>query len=294
MKIAIIGGGAIGLLFAYYLNEHHNVRIYVRNISQAKRLNAEGLIFERDGKTVAAPIHAKLISEWAGEEELTIIAVKQYSIPDIVGRIQKTCPIRPLSLLFLQNGMGHLKWIKTIQAEQIFVGSVEHGALKAGIDAVKHTGIGVTKLAAIKGDAAFLQKISEPESNDFPFVFHDNYKEMLTEKLIVNSIINPLTAVLRVRNGELLENEFYYRLFLKLFDEICTIIEVTDKEAALIHVKKVCRTTGNNQSSMLKDIEEGRPTEIDAILGYILEEANNRKLAAPYSESLYCLIKGKE
>lgn len=45
---------------------------------------------------------------------------------------------------------------------------------------------------------------------------------------------------------------------------------------------------------MLKDIEEGRETEIDAILGYILKEAEMKKMSAPYTESLYCQIKGRE
>lgn len=294
MKIAIIGGGAIGLLFAHYLNEHHNVQVYVRNKSQADRLRSQGLKFERDGKRFNHPIQASLFSEWKGEEDLTIVSVKQYSIPEVVSSMKKMSQGRHLSLLFLQNGMGHLKWIQNLQADHLFVGSVEHGALKAETGTVLHTGIGVTKLAAIKGDLTFLKAISESASNYFPFVFNQNYKGMLIEKLIVNSVINPLTAVLHVRNGELLENQYYYRLFIKLFDEVSTILDIPDKEAAFNHVKKICRDTGNNRSSMLKDIEEGRHTEIDSILGYILEEADRKKMEAPYSLCLYCLVKGKE
>lgn len=294
MKIAIIGGGAIGLLFAHYLNEHHNVQVYVRNKSQADRLRSQGLKFERDGKRFNHPIQASLFSEWKGEEDLTIVAVKQYSIPEVVCSMKKMSHGRNLSLLFLQNGMGHLKWIQSLEADHLFVGSVEHGALKVESETVIHTGIGVTKLAAIKGDLTFLQAISEPALNYFPFVFKQDYNGMLIEKLIVNSVINPLTAVLRVRNGELLENQYYYRLFLKLFGEVSTILDIYDKKTALNHVKMVCRDTGNNRSSMLKDIEEGRHTEIDAILGYILEEADRKKMVAPYSLCLYCLVKGKE
>ncbi|GLB61216.1 2-dehydropantoate 2-reductase [Cytobacillus sp. NCCP-133] len=294
MKIAIIGGGAIGLLFANYLSEHHDIRIYVRSSSQAIKLRSQGLTFVRDGKQNKSLVKAELFSGWKGEEELTIIAVKQYSIPDVVSSIQKVNPVRPLSMLFLQNGMEHLKWISNIQTKRLFVGSVEHGALKIGPDTVEHTGVGVTKLAAIKGDAAFLKAISEPEFDHFPFVFRDDYRKMLAEKLIVNSVINPLTAVLRVRNGELLDNQYYFRLFLNLFEEASMVLGLSNKEAALEHVKSVCKSTGNNRSSMLKDIEAGRPTEIDAILGYILKEANDRKMAVPYSESLYCLVKGKE
>ncbi|MCS0787331.1 2-dehydropantoate 2-reductase [Cytobacillus firmus] len=294
MKIAIIGGGAIGLLFAHYLNENHEVRVYIRNCTQLQKLRKKGLTTERNGIRNNAPVNAFHFKEWKGEEDLTIIAVKQYSIPEAVKDLMEMNTGKCGSFLFLQNGMGHLKWAEMLEAENIYVGSVEHGALKPEPDIVLHTGIGVTKVAALKGDVEYLSKISDSASCYFPFKFAENHLEMLIEKLIVNCVINPLTAVLRVRNGELLANKFYYQLFLRLFDEVSGILGIPDKAGALTHVKSVCEETEMNRSSMLKDIEEGRETEIDAILGYILEEAEKKKMSAPYSESLYCQIKGRE
>lgn len=294
MKIAIIGGGAVGLLFAHYLNENHDVRIYVRNSIQLNKLHKNGLTIERNGIRSSTRVKSCHFSEWKGEEDLTIVAVKQYSIPDLTIDLLKMDACKSGSFLFLQNGMGHLKWAEMLKADNLFVGSVEHGALKTAPDTVIHTGVGVTKVAALKGDMDFLKKISDSSSCFFPFVFAGDYLEMLIQKLIVNSLINPLTAVLRVRNGELLSNKYYYQLFLKLFDEVSAILNIPDKASALSHVKSVCEETGMNRSSMLKDIEEGRETEIDAILGYILKEAEMKKISAPYTESLYCQIKGRE
>jgi 2-dehydropantoate 2-reductase len=62
----------------------------------------------------------------------------------------------------------------------------------------------------------------------------------------------------------------------------------------LEQVLKICKNTANNRSSMLKDIEAGRLTEIEAILGYLLDEAAKQKKHAPQIETLYYLIKGKE
>ncbi|MBG9550202.1 2-dehydropantoate 2-reductase [Cytobacillus firmus] len=293
MRIAIIGGGAVGLLFAHYLNENHEVLVYVRNLPQLQKLRKNGLTIERNGVRSNTRVKACQFSEWKGEEDLTIVAVKQYSIPELAGEILKMNAGKS-AFLFLQNGMGHLKWAEMLKADNLFVGSVEHGALKTEPDTVLHTGIGVTKVAALKGDVEFLKKISDSASCYFPFIFVRNHLEMLIQKLIVNSLINPLTAVLRVRNGELLSNKYYYRLFLKLFDEVSAILNIPDKASALSHVKSVCEETGMNRSSMLKDIEEGRETEIDAILGYILKEAEMKKISAPYTESLYCQIKGRE
>lgn len=294
MKIAIIGGGAVGLLFAHYLNENHEVIVYVRNSGQLEKLCKNGLTLEREGFHSNTRVKTYHFKEWKGEEDLTIIAVKQYSIPELTGDLLRMNAGKSGSFLFLQNGMGHLKWAEKLEADNLFAGSVEHGALKTEPDTVLHTGIGVTKVAAIKGDISFLEKLSCSASGYFPFVFVRDHLEMLIQKLIVNSLINPLTAVLRVRNGELLTNKYYYRLFLKLFDEVSAILNIKDKASALNHVKRVCKETGENKSSMLKDIEEGRETEIDAILGYIVNEAEMKKMSAPYTESLYCQIKGRE
>ncbi|MCM3706157.1 MULTISPECIES: 2-dehydropantoate 2-reductase [Cytobacillus] len=294
MKIAIIGGGAVGLLFAHYLNENHDVLIYVRNSNQLNMLRKNGLTIGRNGILFNTRVKACHFSEWKGEEDLTIIAVKQYSIPELTKDLMRMNACKSGSFLFLQNGMGHLKWAEMLEADNLFVGSVEHGALKTEADTVLHTGIGVTKVAALKGELDFLREISISVSCFFPFTFLGDHLEMLIQKLIVNSLINPLTAVLRVRNGELLSNKYYYQLFLKLFDEVSAILDITDKTAALSHVKSICEETAMNRSSMLKDIEEGRETEIDAILGYILKEAEMKKISAPYTESLYCQIKGRE
>lgn len=57
---------------------------------------------------------------------------------------------------------------------------------------------------------------------------------------------------------------------------------------------EVIGKTTLNKSSMLKDMEAGRPTEIDAILGYIIEEAKKKKQSVPIANAVYLMIKGKE
>lgn len=67
MRIAIIGGGAIGLLFAHYLNENHEVRVYIRNDSQLQKLRIKGLTIERKGILSNAPVNAFHFKEWKGK-----------------------------------------------------------------------------------------------------------------------------------------------------------------------------------------------------------------------------------
>ena len=63
MRIGIIGGGAIGLLFANYLSEKHDVTIYTRTQEQAELLNRDGLNFIVDGQVQTKKVKANQISE---------------------------------------------------------------------------------------------------------------------------------------------------------------------------------------------------------------------------------------
>lgn len=56
----------------------------------------------------------------------------------------------------------------------------------------------------------------------------------------------------------------------------------------------VCETTSSNTSSMLADVKENRETEIDAIIGYAIEEARKQRKQVPTLQFLYNSIKGLE
>ena len=136
MRIGIIGGGAIGLLYANYLREKHDVTIFTRTQEQAELLNRDGLNFIVNGQVQTKKVKANQISEAVTNEELLIVTVKQYHLSDLYPSIKNvTSP-----LLFLQNGYGHIEFLKTLNSRSIFVGVIEHGALKHNQNTVEHTG----------------------------------------------------------------------------------------------------------------------------------------------------------
>lgn len=293
MQIGIIGGGAIGLLFASYLHNDFSVTLYTRTSEQAVELNKYGLILQRDSKKVISMVKALPISDWEGVEELSIIAVKQYQLPAIFDRITKI-QVVPKNLLFLQNGMGHLELLEKLPVENIYVGTVEHGALKINSYTVSHNGEGMTNVAVYRGNPLVIQEFSSMTPPIFPVTLLPDFYMMLVNKLIVNAVINPLTAILNVKNGELVENSFYYKAAKILFDEVAAILNLGEADQHFQRIMDVCEQTASNRSSMLKDTEDGRRTEVDAILGYLLKEAARQKKMAPQIASYYYLLKGKE
>ncbi|WP_108669796.1 2-dehydropantoate 2-reductase [Peribacillus acanthi] len=289
MNIGIIGGGSIGLLFGFYLSSTHNITIFTRTGKQASEINKNGIHCLTDGIYKIAEVQASKLDENALllEQDILIVTVKQYQLEEILPYIKNAA----VPLIFIQNGMGHLDQIRNLEAE-IFLGTVEHGAFKVDDMTVQHTGRGAVRLAVFKGDVNTITFLSE--NDNLQISFQDQYLPMLLDKLFVNATINPLTAILEVRNGELVENPNFHHILVNLCKEICTVFNISDWKHVLIHIENVCRNTSNNRSSMLKDIENQRQTEIDAILGYVLMEANKRNQHALLCESLYNMVKGKE
>lgn len=293
MRVGIIGAGSIGLLFAAYLSRVLEVTIYTRTPEQAAEINKYGIVLKKKGEQTISLTKAMPMDKWEGNEDFIIIAVKQYQLDPIIEKINQLSII-PNNLLFLQNGMGHLKQLETIPFTNVFVGSVEHGALKENPFTVSHNGESSTKVAVFKGDPTLLFELIASAPLEFPLVFKEDYYTMLLNKLVVNAVINPLTAILEVENGELIKNQYYFRVLKNLYFEVSLILKLENIEEHLWQIINICKNTSANRSSMLKDIEANRTTEVDAILGFILDEADNKDMKAPLVENLYYLIKGKE
>lgn len=293
MNIGIIGAGSMGLLFAAYLSKAFNLTLYTRTREQANEINHQGLTLQKNGTEILVNVNAVPISEWTGKEDLAIVAVKQYQLNSIISKL-KNLAVKPEQLLFLQNGMGHLELLENIQAENIFLASVEHGALKLNSTTVRHNGEGAIYTAVFKGNNEKLRAFSKAAPADFSIIMKDHYDEMLLNKLIANAVINPLTAILQVQNGELIHNHYYFAALKNLFAEISSVFNLENPDIHLKNIINICNKTAINRSSMLKDLEAKRVTEVDAILGFVLDRATKQGKKAPLLESYYSMVKGKE
>lgn len=292
MKVAIIGGGAIGLLFAAYIKKAgHTVRLYTRRKEQAKLLEKDGILFRYGDTEEVHDIEAEPIAQFTADAELVIVTVKQYDLENVLPYL--AC-VNGAALMFVQNGMGHLEIMTSLANKEIILGIVEHGALKCNDRTVRHTGIGTLKISQQHWNQSLLDNVqSALSSENFPVQIENDWYDMLTRKLLANAVINPLTALYRVKNGILLQPVFKENM-RALYEEITSVITTTHKEEIWRQIIAICATTKKNTSSMYKDLLEGRKTEIEAILGYILRAGLKKNKALPLTTFLYTSIKGLE
>ncbi|ANC76763.1 hypothetical protein ABE65_008110 [Fictibacillus phosphorivorans] len=289
MRVSVIGGGAIGLLVSYFINKNGGEPVvYTRSYEQAEELRKFGLTYKSvDGSETTVMVDAKPFAQYSGEESWCVIAVKQTAMNELMG-LNK---YRNVSYLFLQNGISHLSFLNSLPQKQIGIGVVEHGAIKTGLTTVHHLGEGRIKLSSYRGD--YEQRWSELlHSSHFPISLETEWEPMVYEKLIMNASINPLTALLRITNGELLTNIYALSMMRELFNETISVLNMTEQREVLWkELLVLCRNTSLNRSSMLKSVESGKQTEIESITGEIIKRGLQLKIKTPYSRFAYEAIR---
>ncbi|WP_433749487.1 ketopantoate reductase family protein [Falsibacillus pallidus] len=294
MTIGIIGGGATGLLFSWYLSKQNPLKIFVRSYEQAEKINEKGITLYNGKESWTSTDNITASSSYRELENcrVILIMVKQYHLSGILPILSKLPTNIPL--VFFQNGLGHLGEVKELPNENIFLGTIEHGCQRLDPCTVRHNGMGLTRIAPFKGDVSCLKGILKVYEDDFPFSFSDSWEEILHKKLIVNASINPLTAVLNVPNGSLVNNRYFKKMLHSILDEILPLFPEVDEKEMIQNVVGICESTKENRSSMLKDIEAGRKTEIDAIMGYCLMKGESLGHPMAFSRLVYEMVKGKE
>jgi 2-dehydropantoate 2-reductase len=119
---------------------------------------------------------------------------------------------------------------------------------------------------------------------------------LLWGKLVVNAAINPLTALLRVPNGALLERPTTRALLAETASEAAAVAAAQNVTLPypdpVAMVTSVAQRTAANRSSMLQDVLRGAPTEIDAINGAVVRTAEQLGVPAPINRVLWQLVDG--
>ncbi|WP_309120615.1 2-dehydropantoate 2-reductase [Paenibacillus sp.] len=314
MNIDIVGGGSLGLLLAGKAAcvPGVRVRLIARTRAQAERVARDGVsVLEPDGAERRSRLSCEAfdaaVSESADADWLWF-ATKQTHWNDALLAYAAGAAKAGARLLLFQNGVGHVERLAAAGAppERVFVAVTTEGAKKTAADAVAHTGEGTTAIgsaAAAGSEAAAASLMGQAlpardvlRAAGFEADVVPDIERFVRRKLLTNGVINPLTAILRVTNGELAASPHYRSVMRALFDEayaaLTNAAEATDPEAEWRQVLRVCERTAGNHSSMLQDVLGGRETEIDAITGAVLRSAASKGLAAPTHAAMYAMVRG--
>lgn len=278
MNVVVIGAGAIGLLVSKLLEDQgHQVTVLIRSAKQPPVLyqSPEGTV-ELMGVAVS--------EDWSvvDSADVVMVATKAYHLPEVLPRLKN----RKGSIVFLQNGLIQQRVLQVLDEANVLYGSIDHGV---GIeeDVLLHTGYGTIRVGGASSYKEQVEKLA-------PVVIWEPAIELiLLRKAVLNTLINPVTALLNVSNGELRTNTALQQAVITHYDEL--IQTFTELEAALTleDVFELIKRTGANSSSMRRDIQAGRQTEAEAILQPLIQLAESRNRFLPITNYLYSLILAK-
>lgn len=296
MRVVIFGAGAIGSLFGAFLSKQHDV-ILIGRKEHVEMINSNGLRIY--GKTI---FHKKLsavrsVDEVKGEVDLLLLTVKSFDTYDAIRQTRSIISKDTLILTF-QNGLNNIDIIQSfISKDQILAGITTHGVVFSAPGIIHHTGIGRTIIGELDGSVSSRLNDVVKGFNDvgISISISDDIMQDIWRKGIVNSSINPLTAIFKCNNGYILDNPVLYHLLSCLCDESVKAARSAgydlSKEEMINQTIQVINETRDNRSSMLQSVEKGSKTEIDSINGIIVTIGKKNNLSVILNESVCFIIK---
>jgi 2-dehydropantoate 2-reductase len=301
LNIAIIGGGNMGSLIGGRIasSKKHNVWIitnYEEHIQEIQKQNGEIKIKNLDETVESIKINTTSdINEMLKKCKADVIIYLTKSTKTEESCIKTKGLLKENGIVItLQNGMGNKEVLeKYYKKENIVVGVTYLAGKIRETGQVDQTGYGITTFSA----SPFKNTIEEIFMNSkLEINFVKDLNNLLWSKLIVNSAINPVTAINNCKNGELLEEtddgERLRGLIQNLVHESVNIaikngFKIESMPFPYQNVLDVCNKTKDNESSMLQDKLKNLETEIEYINGIIIEQGKLLGIPTPYNNHVY-------
>jgi 2-dehydropantoate 2-reductase len=298
MKAGIVGAGALGALFAHIFQRAGiPFSIYEKDQSVVDEVNSLGLTLNEND--IIDIIHPS-ISTKPGiltDADVIMLFVKSYSTEDAVKDVVSSIKNDSI-IVSLQNGLGNFEAIsKHVNSDRIVLGTTTIGATKTGLSSVSLGGKGAITIGSSSADSTErADNLFSKAGLQFTRVFNPHIA--VWKKAVINAGINPIAAILDIKNGDILQIPYAMELQKRVVTESVKAAKAAgiplDTDSMLKEVSEICLKTSANICSMLQDIHNGRKTEIDSIIGAVIETAARHNTPSPVSETLYLLIKGLE
>lgn len=288
MKVLILGAGAVGLTLAGKLSFVCDVHAVCRQ-RHADRIKEAG--FRMTGIWGDATCTFSC-SEDAPEDDYDYIFITSKSTATRSICEQFSHIIKGREVISMQNGIGNEEIISEY-TDKVIGGTIITGFVWTG-DAQIHVSVetGPMNLGRFPSglDDSVLRLVDLITSAGVLATGTENIMSSVWSKVLYNSALNPLGAVMGVPYGKL-ENEHAWNIIENIVKETFIVTEAegvvlpwktAEEYLAFLHDFQL-PNTAEHHSSMFQDISSGRKTEIDFINGAIVERAKKLGIEAPFN-----------
>lgn len=298
MRLLVFGAGAVGSVVAARLARENDVSLVARE-AHVRAIQEHGLILT--GRTVSTT--SSLVARTSVAElpppapDFVLVTAKAHQTAEAVRELE---PFWKTSIIVsLQNGLGNEELLAE-RASRVLGAVINQGATFLGPGRVFHAGESTTEIGPFQGttleDAAVLVSLLEAAGIRARATAHP--MPPIWRKAVLNAAVNPLTALLRKKTGEILLDPELESAISGIVRESVGIARAAgvalEEDDILDSIREVARATPENKSSMFQDLEKGRRTEIDFINGAIAARARALGMEAPLNDLLTRMIHAAE
>lgn len=298
IKIAIAGiggiGGYIGGKLAKYYSSIENVEIiFIARGEMAEAINKNGLkLISKDISYKCVPTLTSDDPIKIGTIDILIMCTKNFSVTDVLKKY--TSCLTPNSIVittqntvngketitpYLPNGAILMEGSIYIASNIIKPGKIEHVSGPAKLF------FGTEGQFNSKGEE--IAKIFNNAGIDT--IYTTNIKSVLWKKFMFVSPAAVVTALFQITFSEILETRESEYLFINLISELMQLAKAKnidiDDNAVLNNINLLSNFKGNVKSSFQLDLEKSKPTEINSLVTYVIEEAKKFQIPTPYFDS---------
>lgn len=298
MKILVLGAGGVGGYFGGRLAEAGADVTFLVRPARREQLVREGLRVTSALGDVSVPVNTVVASESIAGYDLVLFTCKAYDLASAVDAIepamQGSCAVLPLL-----NGLAHLEVLDDrFGRDQVMGGTCHIDVVLQKDGVIRHAGT-LQRLTFGERDGSSSDRATRfgralaPSKVEWEMTPH--IEQALWEKLIFLSVLAAATCLFRGNIKEIMTAPGGREAVERMLE---TTIEIARREgyppsqgAIDFARNRLTDATGAWSASMSRDVEAGRPTEADHIIGWMLERARRHGVDASLLSLAYTHLK---
>lgn len=303
MRIAIIGCGAMGSIYAGLLADEGGHEVYAIDKwgDHIDAINSKGLRVEGKSGDRTVKINATVDGADVSDVDLVIVATKHDGVDDAANLALKVGK-KSAPILTIQNGLGSADRVaEIVGSDRIMMGVVGgFGASMKGPGHAHHNGMEFLRLGEMDGGmTGRLEQVAEAwRAGTFKVLTFDDIHKMVWEKLICNCTYSAVGALSGLTVGGMQDDPYAWSLSsscaLEAFNVAMAKGIKLDFDDPVTYVRAFGQKIPGARPSMLLDHMAGRKAEIENINGAIPREGGKLGVATPVNSTLVAALRAKE
>ena len=295
-RIAVVGAGAVGGYFGGMFARAGAPIILIGRRNFADAVNAAGLALDKSQGQERIRVAATTEIGAIRDSSLILFSVKANDTEETAKQIAPL--LQPdATVVCLQNGVDNADRIRAAANVTVIPAAVYVAVSVPEPGRVKHLArgdliIGPPSERTTEVTNTFIRA-------GIPCRISQNIEGELWVKLLCNSALNAISALGHARYGQIMENAAAKQLMQQVVDEVLAVAEanrivlpgISDRESGMAAAMEIATQMAGALSSTAQDLDRGRPTEIDALNGYISRRGAELGVPVPINHALFTLVK---